>query len=461
VSLQEDRRFCEELAERLVEAAKKAGAESCDATCGLGASLSVTARDGDVEKVTRSSSRGAGIRVIVDQKLGFATAAEAPRTEDAVRELAENAVALARVSTASEHNVIAAATPDDELEARLESLQLWVPSVPELPVDWAQDQALTMERLLRGLDGIDNVRDVGAGTGWGVFALATSTGFLGSYGGTSARVYASGIAEDEGGKKRTGSHWDVSRDPTELAAPEAIVKEAAERALRKLGSKKIPSAKVPVVFDREVAKGFFGSVLGAINGDVVARKASFLADKRGEKILPAGVTLADDPLVPRGFGSRPFDGEGLPVQALDLVDAEGVLRYFLLDARSASKLGLEPTGHASRGAISLPSPSSSNVVVSGPGGGDLEAIVKETARGLYVDSMLGQGPSLITGEYSRAASGFWIENGELTTPVEEVTVAGEMPDMMLAIDRVGDDHDTRTSLHAPTIRFAELAVSGS
>lgn len=454
--------WARELASKLVEAAKRAGASAADATVGVSASVSAKARDAEIEHVTRSSSRGAGVRVLVEGRLGFATAAEAPRDDDAILELAESAVALARISTPSEHNLILEATAPEgeELDALVRRLGLWDADVAAADSGWAADKALLMERVLRGTEGITTVREVGAGTSWGLFALATSTGFVGSYGGTSASLSASGVADDVGGKKQVAGWWGAARHFQELEDAESIARMAAERALARRGARKVKSTRAPVIFDPSMAKGFFGALLGAINGESVARKTSFLMDKLGEEVLVKGISLEDDPFVVSGFGSRPFDDEAQRVAPLTLFDAEGRLCTWLLDGRSASRLGMKPTGHASRGSMSLPYPSSSNVSVKG-GHGDLESIIAETERGLLVTSVLGRAPNMITGEYSRGASGFWIEDGAIAHPVEELTIAGHMLEMMKGIDRVGADLDKRSSLHAPTIRFAELAISGA
>jgi PmbA protein len=458
-----EHRWARETAQRLVAAAKAAGADACDATVGVGAQVSARAREGEIEHVSRSSSRGAGVRVLVGGRLGFATAAAAPKDERGIAELAKSAVALARISSPSEHNVIPEATaqaPEDELDAAVARLSLWDADVAGADAGWAAEQALLMERVLAGTRGIVTVRDVGAGTSWGLFGLATSTGFVGSYAGTSASLSASGVADDAGGKKQVAGWWDAARRFSALQSPELIAKIAGERALARVGAKKVKSTRAPVIFDPVMAKGLFGALLGAINGDAVARNASFLSDKLGEVILTPGIVMKDDPSVSGAFGSRPFDDEGLRVSPMTLVDEEGRLRTWLLDARSARRLGMAPTGHASRSSMSMPYPSSSNVEVLG-GTGDLDSIVKETARGLLVTSLLGHGPDMITGEYSRAASGFWVEDGQIVHPVEEVTIAGHMLEMLMGLDRVGKDLDTRSSLHAPSLRFAELAISGA
>lgn len=452
-----------ELAIRLVEAAKKAGADACDAAVGTGSSLSASARDGAIEDVTRATSRTAGLRVIVGGRLGFATSADAPQTNSDVDELAASAVALARLSTASAHNVLPSPKEREpgDVERLTTSIGTWDDETAEVSPSWAIEQALAMERVLRGHAGIDGVRDVSAGARRGVFALATSTGFAGAYRGTSASVSCSGVVEEVGGKKQVEGHWAASRRVKGLVGAESVALEAARRVLARKGARKIETMRAPVIFDPTMARGFFASILNAICGDALARKQSFLMGKRGEIILAPGmgIELVDDPLLVGGWASRPFDGEGLATPRLAIVDKEGRLTTHLHDARSAARMNEAPTGHASRGASSLPSPSPTNTTVLG-GAGDLASIIKETKRGLLVTRALGRAPDMVTGDYSRGAGGFMIEDGAIAFPVEEVTIAGRMLDMMNGLDRVGADLDERSSLRAPTIRFAEMQISG-
>jgi len=449
------------LAERLVSAATAAGADACDAAVGTGSSLTARARDGEIEDVTRSSSRGAGVRVVKDGKLGFATAAAAPSTDDEVRALAESAVALARVSTTSPHNVVLPATAPtgDALKALVASLALFDDETADAGADWATRLAIEGERVARAHQGIAGVRDAGASARRGTFALATSTGFVGGYGGTSANVWVSALIDD-GPKKQVDGWWSAARRIADLDTMESVAHEAARRTLARKGARKIPSGRMPVVFDPSMARTFFGAVLAALNGDAVARKASFLAGHVGEHVLVEGISLVDDPHLSRALGSHPFDGEAQKVDRATLIDEGGVLRSYLLDARSAARLGQKTTGHASRGAMGTPHPSSSNVTVVG-GSGSFESIVRETERGIVVTHLLGHSPDLITGEYSRGAAGFLVERGEIVSPVEEITIAGDMREMMRGLDRVGADLDRRGALLAPTIRFRELMVSGS
>jgi len=460
--LSDARTFAKDLAEQLVEAAKSAGATACDATVGISSSLSAKARDGAIEDVTRSSSRAAGVRVIVDGKLGFATSAQCPTTPEEVQALAADAVHLAEISTPSDINVIpeATAVSGDDLEQRFKQLKLCDDAILDIGADWATSQALLLEKVATSHDGIDTVRDASAGSRWGVFALASSNGFSGDYGATSASLSTSAVAPDGEHKKQVEGEWDASRFLKQLRSAEDIANDAARLALARVGAKKIPSTKAPVIFDPSMARTFLGAIIGAINGEGVARGASYLQDALDNEVWVKGHAIVDDPLLVQGFGSHPFDGEGLEVHKSTLFDDDGKLCMFLHDARSAQRMGTSPTGHASRSSMSMPSPSASNVVVQG-GKGTLDDLIKDTERGLLVTSMLGHSPNGITGEYSRGASGFWIEDGAIAFPVEELTVAGTMQEMMRGIDRIADDAEARSSYRIGSIRFSELAISGT
>lgn len=450
--------WARELSGALVDAARKAGAEAADAAVGLGSALSVSARDGAVEDITRSTWRAAGLRVVVAGRLGFATSADAPLDARAIRALAETAVSLARVSTPSDDNVLPATVPDASAAQREAALRTWDDATAELGPQWACANALAMDSALRKVPGITAARDVSAATRRGVLALATSTGFVGAQRGTSASLSCSAIVED-GARKQTDRDWDAARRASTLRHPEVLAQTAAERTLARPGARKIAATRAPVLLDPSMSRAFFGALLAGISGETVARRRSFLRELRGERVLPAGIRVVDDPTVVGGLASRAFDGEGLLTPRTELVDDAGVLKGFLHDARSAHRLGDAPTGHAARGATTLPHPAPTNTLVEG-GHGTLDDLIAATPRGLLVTAMLGHGPDLVTGEYSRGASGFWIEDGEIAFPVEEVTVAGKMLDMLRGIDAVADDAEARSALRAPSIRFAELAISG-
>ncbi|HEY4220097.1 MAG TPA: TldD/PmbA family protein [Myxococcota bacterium] len=452
--------WARELAESLVDAAQKAGADACDATVGTGSALSASAREGAVEDVTRATSRTAGLRVVVGGRLGFATSADAPTDPASVAALVKSAIALARVSTASADNVIPRAAPlgGADLAAAAHALGTWDDATADAPPAWAIEEALLMERLLRETPGITALRDVSAGARRGVFALATSTGFSGAYRGTSCSLSCSAVVDD-GDKKQSEGYFASSRSVRALAPAESVAREAARRALARRGARKLETMRVPVIFDPSMARGFFAAILNALCGDSLAKKQSFLAGKKGQQVLAPGIAVVDDPALSGGFASRPFDGEGLLTPKLHIIDERGAITTYLHDARSAARLGETTTGHASRGAASLPSPSPTNTTIAG-GQGDLQSIIGDTKRGLLVTRLLGRGPDMVTGDYSRGAAGFFVDGGELAFPVEEITIGGKMSEMMLAIDRVGADLDERSSLRAPTIRFAELQVSG-
>jgi PmbA protein len=459
----DDRVAAEDLATALVEAARRAGAAACDATVGLSASLSASARDFAVEDITRSQSRAAAIRVVVDGKLGFATSSDAPRSAEEIDELARTAVGLARLASESAHNVIlpGAHLSADEARAAGDDLQLWDDETALLDPGWATTQALTMERVVRGHDGVIGVRDVAVGLRRGLFALATSTGFVGSTRGTTASLSCSAVVKDgESGKLQVESWWAAARALASLPEPAVVADEAARRALSRRGARAVQSGTMPVIFDPAMTRGFFAGVIGALSGSAVARRQSWLADGLGEVIMPAGTVLFDDPLLAGGFASRVFDGEGQASRRQVIVDDSGRLLTFLLDAQSGARLGRASTGHAARGATSLPHPSSTNTTMSG-GRGDLASIIAETKRGLLVTRLLGRGADPTTGDLSRGAAGFVIEDGEIGHPVEGVTIAGNARDMLRAIDRVGADIDERSALRVPTIRFASLSVGGT
>jgi PmbA protein len=246
---------------------------------------------------------------------------------------------------------------------------------------------------------------------------------------------------------------------TALRHPEDIARKAAERALARPGAQKLAATRAPVVLDPSTSRAFFGALLAGLSGELVAKRRSFLRELKGERVLPTGLSVVDDPTLVGGLASRVFDGEGLKTPPLTLVDAQGLLCAFLHDAKSAHRLGEPPTGHAARSATSLPHPAPTNTRVEG-GRGTLDELIARTPRGLLVTGLLGHGPDLVTGDFSRGASGFWIEDGEIAFPVEEVTIAGRMLDMLRGIDAVADDAEARAALRAPSVRFGELAISG-
>ncbi|MFO0597287.1 MAG: TldD/PmbA family protein [Myxococcaceae bacterium] len=441
------------LAKKVMQRALKRGAKEAEVFLQVGRSADVRVRDGEIEDLTQATSKGLGLRVIVKKKLGFVWTSDFDlKGLDA---LIDRAIALADMSAANPLNGL----PDREALGKIPDVgALYDGRVADLPPDWKIKASLEMEKVIKAFDPrIKTIESVGAGESVSEVHLASSAGMHGSYEGTSVYLYASPVATD-GTQLQTSYWYDAKRFFEDLGSPEDVAKKAAQRAVRLLGAKKIKSEKLPVVFDPTMAAGFVASIAGAMNGDAVFKRASFLASKLGQKIAPEHFTLIDEGLRPRGLATSPFDGEGVPTRNTPLVE-NGVLKAFLYDTFTARKAKTKTTGNASRGYRSLPGIGVNNLVLT-PGTRTPEEILKEIPRGLYVTAMLGHGANTITGEYSRGANGLLIENGELTQPVQEVTVAGNLNDMLLQLDAIGSDLHFHGATGASTLRFKELTISG-
>jgi len=306
------------------------------------------------------------------------------------------------------------------------------------------------------VEGVSNSQGASASAGRAVYALATSHGFAGAYSGSSYGVSASIIAGTGETMQRDYAYHSTRHD-ADLEAPEAVGRLAGERAVARLSPAKLATGAMPVVFDPRVAGSLLGHLAGAISGTAIARGTSFLKDKLGERILPQGVMVVDDPHRRRGLRSKPFDGEGLPNRPRNIVE-DGVLTSWILDLRSARQLGLKSTGHASRGTSSPPSPSPTNLYLT-PGEMSPEELISGVPSGFYVTHLMGFGINGTTGDYSRGAAGFWIEKGELAYPVSEVTVAGNLLDMYLNLTPA-NDLEFRYGTDAPTLRVDGMTVAG-
>lgn len=443
----------EALAKKIVQRAIKKGAKQADAFLQVGRSADVRVRDGEIEDLTQATSKGVGIRVFVKNRQGFVWTSDFdPKALDT---LIDRAIALAEMSAPNPLNGL----PDARDLGKFPDVgELFDPRVANLPPDWKIKSAIEMEKIVRAFDPrIKTIDSVGAGESVSEVYLASSAGVHGSYEGTSVYLYASPVATD-GDQLQTSYWYDAQRFFEDLESPEHVATKAATRAVRLLGAKKIKSQKLPVIFDPTMAAGFIGNITRAMNGDAVFKKSSFLASKLGQKIAPAHVSIIDDGLRKRGLATSPFDGEGVPTRRTSLVE-NGVLKAFLYDAFTARKAKTRTTGNAARGYQSLPAIGVNNLVLE-PGTQTPEQLIKSIPRGLYVTAMLGHGANTVTGEYSRGANGLLIENGELTRPVQEVTVAGNLTEMLQNLDAVGSDLTFHGSTGAPTIRFKELTVSG-
>jgi PmbA protein len=333
------------------------------------------------------------------------------------------------------------------------------PAIENIDPAWKLGAARDAERAARAEDArVRKFDSTGAGDFLARSAIASSRGASAESRASYAYVYCSPVAEMDG-QLQTASWSDTRRLLAKLESPEQVGRTAARRAARMLGARKVKTQKVPVVFDPQMTGGFIAGLSGAVNGLLVHKKSSFLAPLLGKRIAPPHVTLVDDATLEGGIGTRPFDGEGVASQRTEII-SKGILKSFLYDATTARKAKSRSTASASRGWASLPSIGTSNFYLE-RGDVDPKDIIRGVKNGFYVTTMLGRGADVVTGDYSRGANGIWIENGELTHPVQEVTVSGNLLQMLAGIDAVGNDLDFRSSVAAPTIRFAELVVSGA
>jgi PmbA protein len=431
----------------LVEAAKKAGADAADAVAVRGRSTSVSVRLGKVESTNSSEGDDVSLRVFVGKRVASvsATASSDPAT------LAERAVAMAKVSPEDPYQGLA----DAELLAKTVSdLDLYDATV--VTADELREAALAAEEVALAVPGVTNSGGSGASAGLGGLVLATSHGFVGHYLGSRFGRSASVIAGQGTGMERD---YEYSSRPhfADLDSAEEIGRKAGERAVRRLNPRKAKTGPVDVIFDPRVARGIAGHLAGAINGASVARKTSFLRDKMGKQVAAAGITVADEPMLVRGQASRPFDGEGVAGEKLLMVE-KGVLNHWFLSTSAARELGLKTNGRGARAGSSV-SPSSTNLAIEA-GDKSPEEMIKSLKTGFYVTEVFGQGVDMITGEYSRGASGLWIENGELTYPVAEVTIASNLKDMFLRMVPA-DDLDRNYATASPTLLIEGMTLAGS
>ncbi|HMA49266.1 MAG TPA: metallopeptidase TldD-related protein [Magnetospirillaceae bacterium] len=434
----------------LLDKARKAGADAADAVVVEGTSLSVAFRLGQPEKVERAEGGDIGLRVFIGRQQAIVSSAD--RSEAALAELAERAVAMAR--EVPEDPFCGLADPS-QLCKNLPKLDNCDPDEPAATT--LVDQARRCEDAARGVEGVTNSEGAEASWGKSRVAMAATNGFSNSYEVSSSSISASVLAGGSDGMERD---YDYSSAvyASDLRTPEDVGHSAGERTVRRLGARKMPTGKVPVVFDPRVSGGLLGHLAGAINGGSISRGTSFLKDKLGQQIFPKGFTVIDDPHRPRGLRSKPCDGEGVANRRRAFIE-DGVLTGWVLDLRSARQLGLESTGHASRGTASPPSPSVSNFYLE-PGPVSPEELIADIKQGLYVIELIGMGVNGVTGDYSRGAAGFWIENGKIAFPVNEMTVASNLKDMFLNLS-AANDLVFRTGIDAPTLRIEGMTVAGA
>jgi PmbA protein len=434
----------------LLDGAKQAGADAADALYVEGVSSSVSYRLGKLEDVERAESYDLGLRVFVGQKVAFVSSTDL--ADDALAALPGRAVAMARLAPEDRYAGLA---PADRLAK----------SIPELDLeDAAEPSAETLIERARGAEGaalavkgVTNSEGGGASFSRSAIALATSTGFYGRYAGTSHGIGVAVLAGEGTGMERDYDHASA-RHAGDLRSAEEIGRMAGEKAVKRLNPRSMKSQTVPVVFHPDEAAGLLGHFSGAISGVAIARGVSFLKDRMGQPVFAPGINVIDDPHRIRGLRSKPFDGEGVANGRRALIE-NGVLTSWLLDCASARQLGLETTGHAARGTGGPPSPSSTNLYLEA-GKLSVKELIADIKQGFYVTELMGMGVNGVTGDYSRGAAGFWIENGEIAFPVSEVTIAGNLKDMFASLTPASD-LEFRHGTNAPTVRIEGMTLAGA
>lgn len=436
--------------EQLLAAARAAGADAADALFVENVSSSVSYRLGKLEDVERAESHDLGLRVFVGQKVAFVSSTDF--SQGALAELPGRAVAMARLAPDDKYACLA---PRERLAKEVPALDLEDPAEPS--ADALVELARSVEAAALSVQGVTNSEGGGASFSRSAVALATSHGFFGRYAGTSHGIGVAVLAGDGTAMERDYDQASA-RHLRDLRSATDIGNSAGQRAVRRLNPRKMKSQAVPIVYDPRVSGGIIGHFAGAISGASIARGVSFLKDMMDKNVFSSSVTIVDDPHRIRGLRSKPFDGEGVANGRRELV-TRGILNSWLLDCASAKQLGLETTGHASRGTGGPPSPSSTNLYMEA---GDVspEALIADIKEGFYVTELIGMGVNGVTGDYSRGAAGFWIENGSIAYPVSEITIAGNLKDMFRNLT-AASDLEFRYGTNAPTLRVEGMTVAGA
>ncbi|HEX8232494.1 MAG TPA: TldD/PmbA family protein [Caulobacteraceae bacterium] len=434
----------------VVQAALQAGADAAEAVFSERQALSIGVRLGELEEVEREESQDLGVRVFVGRRQ--ASVSGSASSPEARRKLVERAVAMARLAPEDPYASLAA--PERLANGAAPSLDLFDPGEPS--AEALEAQALAAEEAARAVAGVTNSE--GGSSSWSStsWRLVTSAGFSGLYRASGSSIGASVIAGD-GEIMERGGEGRSARWRADLPTPEELGAEAGRRAVSRLGARKIDSRTAPVIFENRLAASILSPLAGAISGPSVARGVSFLKDKLGQPVFAPGVEVVDDPHRPRGLGSAPFDDEGVRNERRAII-ADGVLTTWLLNTSSARQLGLETTGHASRGLAGPPGVSTTNVTMT-PGERDLAGLMADAGEGLLVTSMFGPSLNANTGDWSIGVSGFWFEGGETAYPVTEITVAGNLIDIYARLVP-GADLEIRGATNAPSILIDGLAIAG-
>jgi PmbA protein len=440
----------QEILNDVIAQARKAGADSADALLIDSTDLSVSMRLGAVESLERSESGDLGLRVFIGKQQAVVSSSD--RRAATLQEMVGRAIAMAKLAPEDEYCGIA-----DAGEVAKNYPAIDMADTIEFSAEQLIAQAREAEDAARAVAGVTNSDGVGSGWGVSTVTVAASNGFSGSYRRTGYSISASVLAGEGTGMQRDYDY--ASRVfAGDMPSPASIGASAGERAVRRVNPRKMPTARIPVFFDPRISGGLVGSLLGAISGAAIARGTSFLKDKMGQKIFADGINIIDDPHRPRGLRSRAFDAEGILPHKRKLID-NGVLTTWLLDLRSARQLKLYSTGHASRSTGAPPSPSASNVFMEAGKMSPTE-LMCDAAQGFYVTETMGMGVNGVTGDYSQAAAGFWIENGEIAFPVSEMTIAGNLKDMFMNLSAANDLEFLR-GVDAPTLRVDGMTIAGT
>ncbi len=438
-----------DLAAKLMENARAGGADAAEAVMVESRSLSLAYRNGKREQLNRAEAIDLGLRVFRGHRQAIVSTSDL--SPSSLGELVDRALSMARVVPEDPHCGLA---EPDQLIAGANGIDICEDGEP--PVDTLLERAVEAEDAARAISGVTNSE--GAESSWGMTTkTVVSTNGLAKRYSRSWNSLAVSVLAGSGTEMERDYDFSTSVYAGDMRSPAEIGRSAGERAVRRLNPRKVDSGNFSVVYDRRASRSLLGHLSMAVNGSSVTRGTTFLKDKLNERVFPDAITVVDDPLRKRGLRSRPFDAEGIAPRSMKIVDA-GVLRSWVLDLRSARKLGLETTGHASRGIASTPSPSTTNLYLE-PGDRSLEELLADIKEGFYATELIGFGINGITGDYSRGASGYWIEDGKITYPVSEVTIAGNLLDMFANLS-AANDLEFRYGTDAPSLRVDGMTVAG-
>ena len=432
--------------------AVKLGASAAEVVIRQRTEFSVTVRLGEVETLKEADDQGIGIRVLLDGKQ--ATVSGSDFSDEAIRALIKEAIELARATSPDDSSGLPG---PEEFATTIEDLGLYDEEIDRLTTEAKIELALRAEQAARDASPqIVNFEGGGFDSAKGRIILANSLGFAGEYRGTSFSLATVPVAAEDGKMQR--DYWyDVRRKLGEMDSPEEIGRKAAQRTLRKLGARPVETQSVPVVFEPNIAREFLGDIFQAVSGELIFRKSSFLVGQLGEQVAASRLNVVDDGKIRGGLGARPFDGEGLATRRTQVI-RNGFLESYLLNTYTARKLGLKSTGNASRGLLGTPGVEAGNLYIE-PGPHTPEEIIGSVSKGFYVTELIGFGVNIVTGDYSRSASGIWIENGQLAFPVQGVTIAGNLKEMLKGIEMIGNDLEFRGSVVSPTLLIGQMTVS--